>query len=242
MGLMDLFKPNDKKRVDNLVAKMKQVYAQPEVRQEALEELFKIGSHDAYRGALKRLTFVCQSLHWDGIEKKQLIDDLVKAGSPASPAVREFIMENDSLNLAVRAMERLVDEGEALKTILAALEARSPEDYRRTQAKLELIDHLGTRAVTDEIWARVQPYLADHSDDVRTKTLEVIDGWKHQGAAAAVAQLLVDDTLSARVHRQAAHTLCSLGAKLSPPPKLPPDAAEDFVVDGDGQVVRKKKG
>lgn len=240
MGLFDLFRGDEKKRAESLGKKLKEPYAQPEVRQEAMEDLFKLGTHEAYKNVLKRFTFVAQSLHWDGEEKKWLVEELGKTPS-AVGAVKEFILSDDNVNFAIRALEKMVGEEDARRTILDALKARSPEDYRRTQAKMELIDHLGSRPGSDELWSAVAPYLEDHSDDVRMKVLEVIEGWKHTAAAQPVAKLLSDDTLSARVHRQAALLLCNLGVKLSPAPTLPPAAAEDFHVDGDGQVVKKKR-
>lgn len=242
MGLLDFLGMgnNPKKKIDNLVAKAKQVYAQPEVRQEAMEALFKMATPEAYKGVLKRFTFLCQSLHWDDHEKRWLVDELVKTGAPVVEPLKEFINEDDNLNFAVRALERLVPDADALAALLGALKARAPDDYRRTAGKLELIDHLGSRPVTPELWQAVAPYLEDHSDDVRTKVLEAVEGWKHAGAAEAVAKLFKDDTLSARVHRQAARCLCAMEVKLSPAPVLPPAAAEDYNVDGDGQVLRKR--
>ena len=241
MGLFDLFKADDKKKIEGLVKKVKEAYAQPEVRQEAMEALFKMATPEAYAGALKRFTYVCQSLHWDGVEKKWLQDELARVGHPAVASVKEFIHQEDAVTLAVRSLQRMVDDKEATATLLSALRARSPEDYRRTQAKLELIDCLGETKAFDQVWDAMAPYLEDHSDDVRAKVLEVIENWKYQPAAAAVGKLLGDDTLSARVHRQAAQCLCVLEARLQPAPTLPAAAAEEYTGDGDGQVVRKKR-
>lgn len=241
MGLFDLFKADDKKKIEGLVKKVKEPYAQPEVRQEAMEALFKMGTPEAYAAALKRFSYVCQSLHWDGVEKKWLQDELARVGQPALASLKDFIHTEDAVTLAVRALQRMLDEQDATATLISALRARSPEDYRRTQAKLELIDCLGEQKSKEQVWDAMVPYLEDHSDDVRTKVLEVIETWKLASAAPAVAKLLADDTLSARVHRQAAQCLCVLEARLKPAPALPPAAAEDYLVDGDGQVVRKKR-
>ena len=80
MGLFDFLKTDDKKKIEGLVKKVKEPYAQPEVRQEAMEDLFKIGTPEAYAGVLKRFTYVCQSLHWDGIEKKFVMEEFKKLG------------------------------------------------------------------------------------------------------------------------------------------------------------------
>lgn len=240
MGLLDFLGGGEQKKVASLVKKVKQVYAQPEVRQEAMENLFKVGTPDAFKGVVQRFTYVCQSLHYDDQEKRWLVDELVRTGKPCIQPLKDFISNDDNLNFAVRALERMIPEAEALETLLGALKARMPDDYRRTAGKLELIDHLGTRPASPEIWDTVKPYLEDHSDDVRNKVLEVVEGWKYVEAAPAVARLLADDTLSARVHRQTARCLCSLAVKLTPAPVLPPAAAEDYTVDGDGQVLRKR--
>jgi len=241
MALFGFLKTDDKKKIEGLVKKVKEPYSQPEVRQEAMEDLFKMGTPEAYAAVLKRFTYVCQSLHYDGMEKKWLMDEMKKTGEAGVTALKDFIMVDDNVNLAFRALENMVGPDKATSTLMEALKVRSPEDYRRTQAKLELIDHLGSRKPTPELWEQLAPYLDDHSDDVRTKLLEVVEGWNHEPAAKSVVLLLEDDTLSARVHRQAAQCLCNMKIKLSPAPKLPPAAEEDFTVDGDGQVVRKKR-
>lgn len=240
MGLFGFLKSDDNKKIEGLLKKVKEGYGQAEVRQEALEALFKMGTTAAYAAAIKRFTYVCQSLHWDGEEKKWLMEELKKVGEPAVAPLIEFINTDDNVNLAVRALEGMTSPKQATAVVIKALKARSPEDYRRTQAKLELIDHLGSRPSAPELWDAVAPYMLDHSDDVRTKLLEVVEGWRLLDAAPAVAALLGDETLSARVHRRAAQCLCALEVKLNPAPKLSPAAAEDYHVDGDGQVVRKR--
>jgi hypothetical protein len=241
MALFGFLKPDDKKKIEGLLKKVKEPYSQPEVRQEAMEDLFKMATPEAYAAALKRFTYVCQSLHWDGVEKKWLMDEFKKVGEPAIAPLKQFVLTDDNVNLAFRTLENMLGLDESTGTLLAALHARSPEDYRRTQAKLELIDHLGERKPTAALWEAVAPYLDDHSDDVRTKLMEVVEGWNFEAAAPGVARLLADETLSARVHRQAAKCLCALKVKLSPIPALPAAAAEDFSIDGDGQVVRNKR-
>jgi hypothetical protein len=205
-----------------------------------MEDLFRMGTPEAYRAVLERFTYLCQSLHWDDQEKRWLVDKLAETGEPCVAPLKAFILEDDAVNFAVRALERLVTEQEVQETLLAALKARAPDDYRKAQAKIELIDHLGSRPPSPLLWEAIRPYLDDHSDDVRNKVLEVVEGWKHAGAAGEVAALLQDDTLSARIHRQAARCLCTLEVKLNPAPVLPPAALEDYQVDGDGQVVKRR--
>ena len=240
MGLMSFFKPDDKTKIEGLVKKLKEPYAQPEVRQEAAEALFKMATPEAYTAALKRFTYVCQSLHWDGIEKKWLQDELVKTGAPALGPLTAFITTDDNVNLAVRALERMVSADDATAILVRALEARSPDDYRRKQAKLELIDHLGARPASPQLWATIRPYLKDQNDDVMTKVLEVVEGWLLKEAAPDVALLVQDETLSARVVRQAAACLLALDVALEGTPKLAPAASEDFLISAAGKVTKRR--
>ena len=239
MGLMSFFKPDDKKKIEGQVKKIKEGYGQAEVRQEAMEALFKMGTPEALAAVLKRFTYVCQSLHWDGIEKKWLQDELIKTGVAALPALKEFIHNEENTNLAFRALERMVEPQEAVALLLSALAARGPDDYRRTQSKLELIDNIGARDFADPLWVAVRPYLDDHSDDVRAKVLEIIEGWRLAAAAVDVAAVLRDESASARVHRQAAQCLAALEVELEDGLTLPDAAAEDYVMQ-DRRLVRRK--
>ena len=67
MGLLDGIFGSDKptqKNIEKLVIRVKERYAQPEYRREAMERLLGWNTPEAIIGALARFTVVAQSPHW----------------------------------------------------------------------------------------------------------------------------------------------------------------------------------
>lgn len=239
MGLLDsLFsdKPTQKS-IDKLVGKVKERYAQPEYRREAMDKLLSWGTPEALAAVLMRFTVVVQSPHWDEEEKRWLVDELATRGEPAKKALQVFLAKDDHVAFAAKALRRLSPSAESwIDDLVGALKARTPEDHRTTQGKAEIINQLRD-AEAKGVVKHLLPYLSDHADDVQMACLDAVE--KLHGAAAdddkaAAADVLkgvvADDTRSARVLRQAASVMAALKLPVDPAKPLAPAVAEDFVV------------
>lgn len=239
MGLLDsLFsdKPNPKS-IEKLTLKVKERYAQPEYRREAMDKLLAWGTPDALAAVLMRFTVVVQSPHWDEEEKRWLVDELATRGEPAKKALQAFLAKDDHVAFAAKALRRLSPSAEEwVKDLVTALQARAPEDHRTTQGKAELINQLRD-AEARGVLPTLLPYLSDHADDVQMACLDAVEKLhgaaadEDKGAAADVLKgIVADDTRSARVLRQAAGVMANLKLAVDPAKPLAPAVAEDFVV------------
>jgi hypothetical protein len=239
MGFLDsLFgdKPTQK-AIDKQMLRLKERYAQPEYRREAMDKLLSWGTPEALAALLTRFTVVAQSPHWDEEEKRWLVDELATRGEPAKQALQAFLAREDSVAFAAQALRKLSSSQEQwVKDIVAALHARPADDHRTTQGKAELVAQLKDEAGPSVIPA-VLPYLADHADDVQMATIDCLD--RHVDAAAddvkatvaaGFVALVVDDARSARVLRHAAQAMARHRFAVDANKPLAPAVAEDFVV------------
>jgi hypothetical protein len=245
MGFLDALFGGDKsgpKAVDKLMLRVKERYAQPEYRREAMDKLLAMGTRESYAAVLKRFTVVVQSPHWDEEEKRWLADELGTRGDLAREAVRDFLAVEDHVAFAARTLRKLSPSSEMwLKDLVAALQKRPPEDHRTTVGKAELINQLkdaGDRSVV----LAVLPYVNDHADEVQLAAWACCE--HHVGddaeALAAVAEkareVVTDDSRSARVLRHVAGVMSRLKIPVDPTKPLPGAVAEDFAVK-DGLLV-----
>jgi hypothetical protein len=245
MGFLDALFGGDKsgtKAVDKLMLRVKERYAQPEYRREAMDKLLAMGTRESYGAVLKRFTVVVQSPHWDEEEKRWLADELATRGDLAKDAVREFLSVEDHVAFASRTLRKLSPSTEAwLTDLVAALQKRPPDDHRTSVGKAELINQLKDGG-DGNVVAAVLPYVNDHADEVQLAAWECCEHHTGTDADALVAvaekarEIVVDDTRSARVLRHVAGVMARLKIAVDPHKPLPGAVAEDFAVK-DGLLV-----
>lgn len=246
MGLLDSLFGGDKptqKNIDKLVLRVKERYAQPEYRREAMERLLSWGTPESLAGVLTRFTIVAQSPHWDEEEKRWLVDEMAGLGDKGQAALRAFLAKENHIAFAARALERLDDKDQFVLDLCAALKARPPEDYRSTHGKAELIACLMETGDARAAEALL-PYIDDHGDDVQCAAVDALEklwatlgGGVREGAEKRLQAVVVDDSRSARVLRHTAAAMERLHAPIDPAKPLAPGVAEDFVVR-DGKLAR----
>ena len=244
MSLLDSIFGGDKptqKNIDKLVVRVKERYAQPEYRREAMERLLGWATPEAITACLARFPVVVQSPHWDEEEKRWLVDEIAQLGEPGRVALQKFLAKENHIAFAAKALQRLVDKEEYVVDLAAALKARSPEDYRSTQGKSELIACLcetGDARVAEVLL----PYIDDHGDDVQCACVDALEKmWPKIGAmtepvSKKLAAVIGDDGRSARVLRHTAAAMQRLGVAIDATKPLAPAVAEDYVVK-DGKLA-----
>lgn len=243
MGLLDSIFGGDKptqKNIDKLIVRVKERYAQPEYRREAMEKLLSWGTPEALAGVLARFTVVAQSPHWDEEEKKWLVDEMAELGEPGRAALRAFLAKENHIAFAARALKRVDSADDYVLDLVGALKAKPPEDYRSTQGKVELVACLSETG-DPRVAEAVIPHLDDHGDDVQCATIDAVERlWEKIGARGQLEQrlqrMVADDGRSARVVRHAAAAMQRLQVPIDPARPLAPAVAEDYVVK-DGKLA-----
>lgn len=239
MGFFGLFGSNTptEKQIAKQVTHLKEQYAKPEYRQMAMDKLLEWGTKECLAALLNRFKVVVQSPHWDEEEKRWVVEQMAKRGDLAKEVLQTFIMNENEVTYAILAFSKLSSEVELVELLKNALLSRSPEDYRTSESKMELIAALEEHEPAD-LPTLLIPYLDDHHDDVKCMTLDVAAKKKAENAYPKMIDMLSQEAHSARVLRHTASKVSELALVLAEDQKLAAEIAEDFEIKSGKLVAR----
>ena len=136
-------------------------------RQEAIQELGRMGTAQAATALLKRFDWVLDPSITDQEEKESAMQGIVTAGDNALEAIREHCQKAPSLTWPLKVLRAIVkDEAQAAQELLGILEQFDTEYVRNAEPKVQLIQALEAYP-TDEVRLAVEPFLGDMSEPVR---------------------------------------------------------------------------
>lgn len=247
MGLFDFLssKPTPAK-IEKIMKRMLNEHHQPQVRQEAMDELAAIGTPLAIEALIRRLGVNFKDTIVNEQERRWVADTLVERfGAQAVEPLLVFIGKEQNVSLAVRTLARLVTRERVARALLDALAGYQPSDHRTIHAKMQLVDALEEHD-DEAIIPALLPHLHDHDDDVRVKVVELLEhkAPKHPGLKphvdAAVASLLADPEAAGRILRRAADAAVTLGVTIpeTEREKLARGMPDGFRLGTDGRVLR----
>ena len=232
MGILGFFHgrgptPNG---IGKQVTRAKDPYSQSEYRVDAMKKLLQWSTKESLLGVLDRFSIVVQSPHWDEEEKTWLKEELQKKGTLAKEAVIEFIGTAAAVTHPIQVLSALCNNQEEFASLLQhALQARSPEDHRGSQAKRELI--LALQAIdADGVVEVICDYLCDQSDDVRCAAIDAVRTKGNKKLKQRLANMLSDDSNSPRVLRHAAGAVSRLSLKIDNSVVLAPCLQDSYVI------------
>jgi len=136
-------------------------------RQEAIQELGRMGTAQAAAALLKRFDWVLDPSITDQEEKESCMRGIVAAGEDALEPIREYCEKAESLTWPLKVLRAIVtDDAQAAKELLGILEQFDTEYVRNAEPKVQLIQALEAYP-TDQVRAAIEPFLADMSEPVR---------------------------------------------------------------------------
>ncbi|MBX3201239.1 MAG: HEAT repeat domain-containing protein [Labilithrix sp.] len=248
MGLFDFFKSNgkggdDTKKKSNAAAKWAETAgskrAQAYDRQEAIQELSKLGTADAVEALLKRFTFAIEPSITDQEEKELAFDGILKAGKDAIEPVRAFAAKAESLRWPMRILKETLEEDELIEELIVWLGKWDTEYAKFIDPKLQLLEELGDH-VRPEIREAVEPFLEDVNEPARFNAVMATLAQKDAQSIGPLVTLLLDEE-SVRVRSKVADGLATLSWEVPEDQRdavrkvLPPQ----FGVDGSGFVTKR---
>jgi len=249
MGLFDLFKSKSKdngsgeRKKSGAAAKWAEAAgskrAQAYDRQEAIQELSKLGTADAVEALLKRFTFQIDPSITDQEEKELAFDGILKAGQDAIEPVRAFTAKAESLGWPIRIAKELLDEEELVEELVLWLSKWDTEYAKFIDPKLQLLEELGHH-VHPSIREAVEPFLQDASDPARFNAVTATLAQKDAASLQPLLALLLDEE-SVRIRTKISDGLVNLGWEIPEEQRgdvrkvLPPQ----FNVDGSGRVTKR---
>jgi HEAT repeat protein len=176
MGLFDFFsrkdkadspakKPSDREiaRFAKLVGtKMSQNYD----RQEAIEELGKIGTAQSTIALLKRFDWSMDPSITDQEEKEGTMRGIVAAGEAALEPLRNYCKRAQSLTWPLKTLRAIVAEDQFAEELLGILDMFDTEYVRNPEPKVQLLAML-EEFPGGEVREAIEPFLGDASEPVR---------------------------------------------------------------------------
>ena len=172
MGLFDFFSKSkeerpksdkDVPRLERLVAnKLSQNYD----RQEAIEELSRIGSAASARALLKRFNWMLDPSITDQEEKESCLRGIVAAGELALDPLRNYCKKAESLTWPLKVLKEIVPPERFVEELLSLLDLFDTEYTRNVEPKVQLLRVLEEHP-NEEVRVAVEPFLTDASEMVR---------------------------------------------------------------------------
>lgn len=136
-------------------------------RQEAIQELGRMGTAQAAAALLKRFDWVLDPSITDQEEKESCMRGIVAAGEDALEPIREYCRKAESLTWPLKVLRAIVkDDAQAARELLNVLEKFDTEYVRNAEPKVQLIQALEAYP-TEEVRVAVEPFLGDMSEPVR---------------------------------------------------------------------------
>jgi hypothetical protein len=201
MGLFDFFKgkptgkagASERPKADKNVSRYSEAIskkAQNFDRQEAIENLSKLGTPDAAAALLKRYTFSSDPSITDQEEKETAFRGIVAAGEGALPAIREFCIKAESLTWPLRMMRELLDQDAYVAEVIAMLEKWDTEYSRNVDPKIQLITAL-EELKDPRVRVAVERFLEDVHEPTRFHAVTTLLAQDDAEAAGPLARALI---------------------------------------------------
>lgn len=179
MGLFDRFKKStastrpvksDLGRFEKLLSTK---LSQELDRQDAIQQLSRIGTSEAVSVLLKRFNWHLDTSITDQDEKQMVLEGVVAAGDAAIEPIREYCKRAESLTWAIKALEKIVAPADLSNELLTLLDQFDTEYVRNPEPKVQLIGHLAS-FTSEEVRTAVEPFLEDASESVRFAAVSTV--------------------------------------------------------------------
>jgi HEAT repeat protein len=177
MGLFDLFSKKKPETAQKISIREIQRYerlvgnklSQNLDRQEAIEQLSKIGTAESAAVLLKRFDWQLDPSITDQEEKETCLAGIVAAGDAALEPVRAYCKKAESLMWPLKVLKQIVRAEALEEELLGLLDQFDTEYVRNVQPKVQLITELGEHR-SDDVRVALEAFLQDSSEPVRFAT------------------------------------------------------------------------
>lgn len=205
-------------------------------RQEAIDELGKLGTAEAAAALLKRFDWLMEPSITDQEEKEAAARGIVAAGEEALDPIRDYCKKAESLTWPLKVLRQVVPEDRFVEELLGVLDLFDTEYVRNAEPKIQLIALL-EEFPSEDVRIAIEPFVQDASEPVRFAAVTTVFAMKNpESASALIASLEEEESL--RVKNRLAQNFVDLGWDI--PDELV-DTAKKHLPSGyrvDGKRVR----
>jgi hypothetical protein len=158
-------------------------------RQEAIEELGKIGTGASAAVLLKRFDWALDPSITDQEEKENCVRGIVAAGEDALEPIRNYCKRAESLSWPLKALGSIVSDERYVEELLAILDQWDTEYVRNPEPKIRIIAEL-EKFPSDDVRVAVEPFLGDMSEPVRFQAANTVFALGDEASVPAVVAAL----------------------------------------------------
>jgi hypothetical protein len=241
MGLFDFLGGSGPDKALKLKPKVTQKYGDPASRQKAIHQLGEMKFPEAVSVLLARFTITVEPLTTDADEKEHVYELIKGFGKDAIPPIKDFLRKSDqATSWAVRLLEELVPEAEAISIFVDTLTHLSAHYTRDPEKKVVLLHHVANRQ-DPRIAPVIVPFLEDMSDDVKIAAFKALAPLKHEPAREPMLRILTAPETARRVQTAALAALQESGFGVQGfREKVEPLLVEPYTLDKGGVVVKRQ--
>lgn len=199
MGMFDFLFDKEKqqaKKLEGLRKKLTNPWSQSPDRYYAANQLFELGTPEAYAILLERFDVQAQNTTYDIEEKQYVSDRMVEIGDPVVDVVKEGVRKSEKqINWLMRILEDVLtfdDMAAFLKEMLGTFDV----EYTRDPSKKEqLILRAGSFRDYEDIAKEIARFTVDDNESIRFQSVtEVIKHSTPWAAAAMRENLRLEDS------------------------------------------------
>ncbi len=246
MGVFDIFSKKkgeaaNPKKTEREIAKLQKLVgnkmSQNYDRQQAIEELGRMGSAEAAMALLKRFDWTLDPSITDQEEKEAAAQGVIATGEAALGSIRKYCARAESLTWPLRILQQIVPEEHIVDELLGVLDEFDTEYTRNAEPKEQLIATLEEYPCED-VRVAVEPFLQDAAEPVRFRAATTTFAMADEQSVPALLEALGEEE-SLRVRNRIAQGLAERGWKI---PSDLQEACRESLPEGfklDGGTVRR---
>ncbi len=246
MGVFDIFSKKKGESVpprksEREIAKLRKLIgnkmSQNYDRQQAIEELGRMGTAEAAGALLRRFDWTLDPSITDQEEKEAACQGLISTGEVALEPIRKYCVRAESLTWPLRILQQIASEDQIVDELLGVLDEFDTEYTRNPEPKEQLIATL-EEYPSEDVRVAVEPFLQDASEPVRFRAATTTFAMNNEQSVPALLEALNEEE-SLRVKNRLAQGLAERGWKI---PSDLQDACRSALPDDfklDGGVVRR---
>ncbi len=221
MGVFDIFSKKkgetaSPKKSEREVAKLQKLVSnkmsQNYDRQQAIEELARMGTPEAAFALLKRFDFHLDPSITDQEEKEAAAQGVISMGEVALEPIRKYCAKAESLTWPLRILQQIVSEEHIVDELLGVLDEFDTEYTRNAEPKEQLLSTL-EEYPSDDVRVAVEPFLQDASEPVRFYAVTTTFAMDDEQSVPALLEALAEEE-SLRVRNRIAQGLSERGWKI----------------------------
>lgn len=215
MGLFDIFskKREDRPRSARDIARLERLVgnklSQNYDRQEAIEQLSKIGTAASAAALLKRFDWQLDPSITDQEEKEACLRGIVAAGEDALEPLRAYCKKAESLTWPLKVLMEIVPTERVSDEVLELLDQFDTEYVRNPAPKVQLLQTL-EQYPSEDVRIAVEPFLTDAGETVRFTAVNTVLAVNDANSAPALVAAL-DAEESLRIKNRIAQGLAERG-------------------------------